>query len=89
LEVPWLPRGKAFSGDRFEYLWWVFSGPLATGPYEGAYTAMGAFGQYIAIFPKINMVVAHKTKPENGSVGGGAFITILDKLMAARIRTIP
>ena len=29
---------------------------------EGAYTAAGAWGQYITVIPKLDLVIAHKTK---------------------------
>lgn len=45
-------------------LWWVWDAPnwpgTLTGPYQGAYCAIGAFGQYIAVLPAIGMVFAHK-----------------------------
>jgi hypothetical protein len=45
-------------------LWWVWDAPnwpgVVTGPYQGAYTAMGANGQYIAVLPAMNLVLAHK-----------------------------
>jgi 5-formyltetrahydrofolate cyclo-ligase len=28
------------------------------GPYQGAYTAMGAYGQYITVLPVLDLVVA-------------------------------
>ncbi len=45
----------------YGYLWWVYDGPAAVGPYEGAYSGRGAGGQYITVFPKLDLVVAHKT----------------------------
>ena len=48
----------------YGYMWWVWDGPYANGPFEGAYTARGAYGQYITVIPKLDMVVAHKTKAE-------------------------
>lgn len=45
----------------YGYLWWIYDGPSAVGPYEGAYTARGHGGQYITVFPKLDLVVAHKT----------------------------
>jgi CubicO group peptidase (beta-lactamase class C family) len=47
----------------YGYLWWVWDGPHATGPYEGAFTALGAVGQQIAVLPKLDLVVVHKTRP--------------------------
>jgi CubicO group peptidase (beta-lactamase class C family) len=45
----------------YGYMWWVWDGPSAVGPYRGAYTAAGFAGQYITVFPALDMVVAHKT----------------------------
>jgi len=42
-------------------MWWVWDGPKAIGPFEGAYTARGAWGQYITVFPSLELVLAHKT----------------------------
>ena len=43
--------------------WWVWDAPdvpgTLTGPYQGAYTAMGAWGQYLTVLPALDMVVAH------------------------------
>jgi len=45
----------------YGYMWWIFDGPRAVGPFEGAYTARGAWGQWITVFPALNLVIAHKT----------------------------
>ena len=45
----------------YGYMWWVWDGPRATGPFEGAYTARGAVGQWISVFPAVDLVVAVKT----------------------------
>ncbi len=31
----------------YGYMWWLWDGPRATGPFEGAYTGLGAYGQWI------------------------------------------
>jgi CubicO group peptidase (beta-lactamase class C family) len=51
------------SGNRwgYGYMWWVWDAPNSPGPFEGAYTGMGAGGQYITVLPKLDMVIAHKT----------------------------
>jgi CubicO group peptidase (beta-lactamase class C family) len=45
-------------------LWWVWDAPVwpgtLTGPYQGAYTAIGANGQYITVLPVMGLVIAHK-----------------------------
>ncbi len=50
----------------YGYMWWVFDGPRVTGPFEGAYTARGAIGQWITVFPAIDLVIAHKTNSVYG-----------------------
>ncbi|MDH5804496.1 MAG: beta-lactamase family protein [Gemmatimonadota bacterium] len=45
----------------YGYMWWVWDGPRAVGPFEGAYTARGAIGQWITVLPAIDLVIAHKT----------------------------
>lgn len=45
----------------YGYMWWIFDGPRAVGPFDGAYTARGAVGQWISVFPAIDLVIAHKT----------------------------
>ena len=71
--------------DRFGYgyLWWVWEGPLATGPYRGAYTSMGSYGQYITVLPALDMVVAHKSCPP-GDVSANDYLRLLDLLTGER-----
>lgn len=45
----------------YGYMWWTWDGPKAVGPFKGAYSANGAVGQWIAVFPALDMVIAHKT----------------------------
>ena len=76
-----LNRNGSTEIDRFGYgyLWWVWDGPLATGPYEGAYTSMGSYGQYITVLPALDMVVAHKSCPP-GDVSQSDYFRLLDLL---------
>jgi hypothetical protein len=52
-------------------LWWVWDAPVwpgtMTGPYQGAFTAIGANGQYITVLPAAGMVFAHKVDFEEDS----------------------
>ena len=69
----------------YGYLWWVWDAPYNTGMYEGAYTASGAFGQFITVIPKLDLVIAHKTKYEyERQVPTELYLKIVDKLVAAR-----
>jgi CubicO group peptidase (beta-lactamase class C family) len=45
----------------YGYMWWVWDAPNSQGPFVGAYTGMGAGGQFITVLPRLDMVVAHKT----------------------------
>lgn len=49
-------------GLGYGYLWWTFA-PSAGWDHrlKGAYTASGAYGQFITVIPRLELVVAHKT----------------------------
>jgi len=70
----------------YGYMWWVWDAPAnAAGPFRGAYTGMGAVGQYITVLPALDMVVAHKTDPEQRrAVSQGEFMATLHLLIASR-----
>ncbi|WP_276503210.1 serine hydrolase domain-containing protein [Terrimonas pollutisoli] len=71
----------------YGFLWWVWDTPYNKGIYEGAYTASGAFGQFITIIPKLDLVVAHKTKYDyERQVPTDIYLRILDKLVSAQKR---
>lgn len=83
MNPPFMREGRVGYG----YLWWIFDGPWGQGPFEGAYTGMGAGGQYITVLPRLDLVVAHKTnraKTQGKSVSGRQYFELLDKLVAAR-----
>jgi CubicO group peptidase (beta-lactamase class C family) len=68
----------------YGYLWWVWDGPHATGAYEGAFTGLGAVGQHITVLPKLDLVVAHKTRPGDGRrVTHPEYLTVLEQLVRA------
>jgi CubicO group peptidase (beta-lactamase class C family) len=50
-------------GLAYGYLWWIFdpAGPWPAAM-RGGYTASGAFGQFITVLPKLDLVIAHKTQ---------------------------
>jgi hypothetical protein len=47
----------------YGYMWWVWDDHHRDGPFAGAYSARGALGQFITVFPALDVVVAHKTVP--------------------------
>ena len=55
------PIGRRDRYFGYGTMWWVWDGPKAVGPFEGAYTARGAWGQWITVLPAVDLVVAHKT----------------------------
>ena len=61
----------------YGYLWWVCED--AKGPYHGAFTATGSFGQFITVLPELDMVVAHKTL-RTGNVKVGRYLRLLNLL---------
>ncbi len=67
----------------YGYMWWIWDGGKHLPDYEGAYSAMGAYGQYITVIPKHNMVVAHKTKAEyRRRTGRREYLRILDMIVS-------
>jgi len=52
------PKSTPFD---FGYMWWIFTSDPHRPWAEGSYTAWGAYGQSISVFPKFDMVIAHKT----------------------------
>jgi CubicO group peptidase (beta-lactamase class C family) len=70
----------------YGYLWWVWDGPQAVGPYRGAYTAQGMYGQRITVLPVLDLVVAHKVAvPPERSVTSNQYQGILNRIIAAKI----
>ena len=54
----------------FGLMWFVWDEPgylnhAWTGPMQGGFLAMGADGQYIAVLPELDMVIAHKVDEEH------------------------
>jgi CubicO group peptidase (beta-lactamase class C family) len=79
------PPGLRKGPFGYGYLWWIWDGPWSSGAFEGAYSGRGAFGQYITVVPKLDMVIAHKTVPgDQKDVSWPEFQSLLDLLVAAR-----
>ena len=54
--------GRLRNGEfGYGYMWWVWDGPAVPEALQGAYSARGAYGQYITVIPKLDLVVALKT----------------------------
>jgi CubicO group peptidase (beta-lactamase class C family) len=79
------PGGGKDTPFGYGLLWWVLDGRFNGGGYAGAYTAIGALGQYITVLPRYDLVVAHKVKPgSGGDVTAAEYFTVVDNLLAAR-----
>lgn len=46
----------------YGYMWWLFDTLKGNPAAEGGYTADGYGGQWISVFPKADVVIAHKSK---------------------------
>ncbi|UCE41660.1 MAG: serine hydrolase [Candidatus Aminicenantes bacterium] len=81
----------AYGGDGYGYMWWVVknNNRLPHFPFvelkEGAYSARGAYGQYILVIPEYDMVIVHRVNSfERGnSVSGSQFGMIVKKILMA------
>jgi CubicO group peptidase (beta-lactamase class C family) len=78
-----------FKRGAFGYglLWWIWDGPAAEGAYKGAYSGMGAVGQFLTVLPALDLVVAHKTRPGRREVPRPEFLALLQTIVDARCET--
>ncbi len=67
----------------YGYMWWVWDGPKMTCEFEGAYSARGAYGQFITVLPKYDMVIAHKTYPDDRT-SWEEYMSIVNGLLDAK-----
>ena len=80
-----------YGGDGYGYMWWVAknNNRLPHFPFvelkEGAYSARGAYGQYILIIPEYDLVIVHRVNSfERGNnVSGSQFGRIVKKILMA------
>jgi CubicO group peptidase (beta-lactamase class C family) len=74
----------------YGYMWWIWDGPKAVGPFSGAYTAIGAVGQWITVFPSLQLVIAHKTHNVYGrATSTASWQRIIELLFEAKGVSIP
>lgn len=67
-------------------LWWIWDGDADRGPYRGAYTGIGAVGQFLTVLPEFDMVIAHKTRQGQASVSRAEYLALVDTIIAAKCR---
>lgn len=69
----------------YGYMWWVWDGPRAVGPFAGAYTARGAIGQWITVLPAVDLVIAHKTNSVYGrTTSWASWERMIERLLDAK-----
>ena len=78
------PEGRRNGYFGYGYMWWVWDGPCAVGPFAGAYTGRGAYGQWISVFPSVDLVIAHKTDPDDGTTSWESWHRMLELVLTAR-----
>lgn len=79
------PEGRRDGYFGYGYMWWLWDGPAAVGPFQGAYTARGAIGQWITVFPAIDLVIAHKTNSVyRRTTSWSSFERLIELLFEAR-----
>ena len=79
------PIGRRDGYFGYGYMWWVWDGPKAVGPFEGAYTARGAWGQWIMVMPAVDLVIAHKTNSVySRTTSWGSFERFLELLLESK-----
>jgi CubicO group peptidase (beta-lactamase class C family) len=80
------PPALRTGGLGYGYLWWILERP-PSDPLAGSYSARGAYGQFILVVPRLDLVVAHKravTEGDERSVSWPEFMGAVDRLVAAR-----
>ena len=91
MEPHYSPPG--FTGHwGYGMLWWVWDPPrypgnTIMGPWQGAFSAMGAGGQYITAFPSKDLVVVHKVNTDQDdqrNISGATWMTILELVMDSK-----
>ena len=82
------PQYWADAGFGYSYMWWIWAGPKTPNYLKGAYSARGAFGQFLEVIPELDMVIAHKCKvpPYNKDVRWDSFKRIMNYLNDAKIK---
>lgn len=78
----WYRRGNYAYG----YMWWIWK-KYKDPNLEGSYLATGAYGQYLVIIPKLNMVIVHKTKSDyKRNTDKESFENLVYKILEAKLK---
>lgn len=86
--IPRMGKGYPVFGLGYGFTWWVWEPSVPNRLLQGAYTAWGYRGQYITILPKLDVVIAIKTKDVYQRVTSWEqYLEFLDLLIAAKIKS--
>jgi CubicO group peptidase (beta-lactamase class C family) len=82
------PEASRGRGLGFGYMWWVW--PDSDGPFVGAFTYTGSYGQYLTVLPRLELVVAHQVfagwfGPPDANISWAEYRGILDRIVAAQM----
>ena len=93
MNPPGLRASALRDGFGYSFLWWPRVRPDTTDVFHGSYAAEGAFGQYILVVPKLDMVVAHKVvargdAPAVQRVTRPQFEALMRAIVSARCQTV-
>ena len=64
----------------YSYMWWIFEEFFNNPDFEDAYYATGWGGQFIMVIPRLDMVIAHKTKVDIVTLLGWAKNNVSDDM---------
>lgn len=76
--------------NKYGYMWWIASDAV-DNLLQGSFTAAGAFGQFITVIPKLDMVIAHKTNTVFGRHSGNyeQFLLMIIAEEKNKVKSIP
>lgn len=77
------PESRRSGNFGYGCMWWVWDGTACAGAFKGAYTAQGAYGQFITVLPALDMVIAHKTS--NGDTSATDYFVLVNTIVNAQI----
>ena len=79
-----LASKRNYASFGYGYMWWCWDNPENMGIYSGWYTAMGAFGQFITVFPKLDLVVVHKNNSMQTVTSIDTYLKMLVRIISAK-----
>lgn len=70
----------------YGYMWWVWARKDVRKELKGAYSASGAYGQYITVIPSMKLVIAHKVAvPPRKSVHWNTYRRVVGLVIDSKV----